>query len=56
MAFVLRDIEGYEHSEIATMLGCSVGTTKSQLHKARMKLRRLLKQELTAQPGDAAAS
>ena len=45
MAFVLHDIEGYEHAEIARILGCSVGTTKSQLHKARMKLRRLLKQE-----------
>jgi RNA polymerase sigma-70 factor (ECF subfamily) len=37
--FVLHDIEGYEHNEIAEMLGCSIGNTKSQLHKARMKLR-----------------
>jgi RNA polymerase sigma-70 factor (ECF subfamily) len=37
--FVLHDIEGYEHSEIAEMLGCSICTSKSQLHKARMKLR-----------------
>jgi RNA polymerase sigma-70 factor, ECF subfamily len=43
-AFVLHDIEGYEHEEIARMLGCSVGTSKSQLHKARLKLRKLLKQ------------
>ena len=42
--FVLHDIEGHEHEEIARMLGCSVGTSKSQLHKARMKLRRLLRQ------------
>jgi RNA polymerase sigma-70 factor, ECF subfamily len=42
ITFVLHDVEGYEHSEIARMLGCSVGTTKSQLHKARMKLRKLL--------------
>jgi RNA polymerase sigma-70 factor, ECF subfamily len=37
--FVLRDIEGYEHNEIAEMLGCSIGNSKAQLHKARMKLR-----------------
>jgi len=40
--FVLHDIEGYEHEEIARLLGISVGTTKSQLHKARMRLRRML--------------
>jgi len=40
--FVLHDVEGHEHEEIARMLGCAVGTSKSQLHKARMKLRRLL--------------
>lgn len=39
LVFVLHDIEGYEHNEIATMLGCSVGNCKSQLHKARMRLR-----------------
>jgi RNA polymerase sigma-70 factor (ECF subfamily) len=37
--FVLHDVEGYEHNEIAEMLGCSVGNSKSQLHKARMRLR-----------------
>ncbi|HEX8073308.1 MAG TPA: RNA polymerase sigma factor, partial [Pyrinomonadaceae bacterium] len=41
--FVLHDVEGHEHEEIARLLGCSVGTSKSQLHKARMKLRGLLK-------------
>lgn len=40
--FVLHDIQGYEHEEIAKMLGCNIGTSKSQLHKARMKLRKLL--------------
>ena len=42
--FVLHDVEGYEHEEIARLLGCSAGTSKSQLHKARLKLRRLLLQ------------
>ena len=41
--FVLHDIEGYEHNEIADMLKCSIGNSKSQLHKARLKLRDLLK-------------
>jgi RNA polymerase sigma-70 factor (ECF subfamily) len=41
--FVLHDVEGYEHNEIAAMVGCSIGNSKSQLHKARMKLRELLK-------------
>jgi RNA polymerase sigma-70 factor (ECF subfamily) len=40
--FVLHDVEGYEHEEIATTLGISVGTSKSQLHKARMRLRELI--------------
>ena len=40
---ILHDIEGYEHHQISKMLGCAVGTSKSQLHKARMKLRRLLR-------------
>jgi RNA polymerase sigma-70 factor (ECF subfamily) len=42
-AFVLHDVEGYEHEEVARLLGCAVGTSKSQLHKARTKLRKLLK-------------
>ena len=40
--FVLHDIEGCEHREIAEALGVSDGTSKSQLHKARMRLRALL--------------
>jgi RNA polymerase sigma-70 factor (ECF subfamily) len=43
--FVLHDVVGREHEEIARLLGCSVGTSKSQLHKARMKLRTLLRQQ-----------
>jgi RNA polymerase sigma-70 factor (ECF subfamily) len=40
--FVLHDIQGYEHQEIAKILGRSVGDSKSQLHKARARLRELL--------------
>jgi RNA polymerase sigma-70 factor (ECF subfamily) len=40
--FLLHDVHGFEHNEIATMLGCSVGNSKSQLHKARKRLRELL--------------
>jgi RNA polymerase sigma-70 factor (ECF subfamily) len=47
MVFVLHDIEGLEHNEIAGLLGCSIGTSKSQLHRARMKLRLLLRQRTT---------
>jgi RNA polymerase sigma-70 factor (ECF subfamily) len=43
LIFVLHDIEGYEHNEIATLLDCSIGNSKSQLHKARMKLREALR-------------
>jgi RNA polymerase sigma-70 factor (ECF subfamily) len=45
--FVLHDVEGYEHNEIAAMVGCSIGNSKSQLHKARMKLRKSLKTSRT---------
>jgi RNA polymerase sigma-70 factor (ECF subfamily) len=40
--FVLHDIQGYEHNEIAEILGRSVGDSKSQLHKARTRLREQL--------------
>jgi RNA polymerase sigma-70 factor, ECF subfamily len=40
--FILHDIEGFEHEEIGNILGVSTGTSKSQLHKARMRLRDLL--------------
>ena len=39
---VLHDVEGLEHEEIASILGCHVGTSKSQLHKARARLREIL--------------
>ena len=41
-AFLLHDVEGFEHHEVATILGVSVGTSKSQVHRARMKLRGML--------------
>ena len=42
---VLHDVEGLEHEEVAQVLGCHVGTSKSQLHKARGKLREILLQD-----------
>ena len=56
MVLLLHDVEGYEHDEISKMLGCAVGTSKSQLHKARLRVREHLtkrqhteKQSLQAQ-------
>jgi RNA polymerase sigma-70 factor, ECF subfamily len=40
--FLLHDVEGYGHQEIARLLKCSVGNSKSQLHKARLKIREAL--------------
>jgi len=40
--FLLHEVEGYEHQEIAELLGCSVGNSKSQLHKAKLRIRELL--------------
>lgn len=40
--FILHEVEGYEHHEIAEQLSCSIGNSKSQLHKARLKMRKLL--------------
>jgi RNA polymerase sigma-70 factor, ECF subfamily len=42
--FILHDVEGYEHHEIAKILGCSSGNSKSQLYKARLRLRELLQE------------
>src|SRR5947209_17577079 len=42
--FVLHDVQGYEHNEIADIMGCSIGNSKSQLHKARMRIRELLRE------------
>ena len=41
-AFILHDVEGFEHNEVAKLLGVSEGTSKSQVHKARLRLRGLL--------------
>ena len=46
-AFLLHDVEGFEHREIATMLGIAEGTSKSQVHKARHRLRGLLHRATT---------
>ena len=45
--FVLHDVEGYEHNEIAEIMSCSIGNSKSQLHKARLKLREWFQQHQT---------
>ena len=47
--FILHDVEGYEHNEIAEILGCSIGNSKSQLFKARVQLRKLLQEALRSQ-------
>jgi RNA polymerase sigma-70 factor, ECF subfamily len=46
--FILHDVQGYEHNEIAKIMGCSIGNSKSQLHKARMRLRELLHEAVRA--------
>ena len=52
LIFILHDVEGFEHNEIASMLDCSIGNSKSQLHKARLKLRDALRAQ--KHPGGAA--
>jgi RNA polymerase sigma-70 factor (ECF subfamily) len=44
-AFVLHDVEGLEHREVAEILGVAEGTSKSQVHKARLKLRKMLRSQ-----------
>jgi RNA polymerase sigma-70 factor (ECF subfamily) len=41
-AFLLHDVEGFDHAEVAAQLGIAEGTSKSQVHKARLKIRELL--------------
>jgi RNA polymerase sigma-70 factor, ECF subfamily len=55
--FILHDVQGYKHNEIGEILGCSAGNSKSQLHKARMRLRALLKHRvhgIPSVPGESA--
>jgi len=47
--FLLHEVEGYQHREIAKLLGCSVGTSKSQLHKAKLRIREILAPNLHGQ-------
>ena len=55
--FLLYDVLGYEHHEIAQRLGCSTGCSKAQLHRARKQLRRLLQGErCVAREADVAAA
>ncbi len=44
--FLMHEVQGYEHQEIAKLLHCSIGNSKSQLHKAKLRMRRLLTPEL----------
>jgi RNA polymerase sigma-70 factor, ECF subfamily len=44
--FILHDVQGYKHDEIARLFGCSAGNSKSQTHKARIQLRELLQKTL----------
>jgi RNA polymerase sigma-70 factor, ECF subfamily len=50
MVFVLHDIQGYKHQEIAGMMDSSVGTSKGRLHRARARLRELLRESLNGFP------
>jgi RNA polymerase sigma-70 factor, ECF subfamily len=51
-AFLLHDVEGFEHREVASILGVSTGTSKSQVHKARLKIRTYLASRHMAPAGD----
>lgn len=53
--FLLHEVEGYEHREIARLLKCSIGNSKSQLHKARLRMRELLTARVEAEADQAAA-
>ena len=45
-AFLLHDVEGFEHKEVSDVLGIAEGTSKSQVHKARLRLRGLLRRQV----------
>jgi RNA polymerase sigma-70 factor (ECF subfamily) len=50
MIFLLHEVQGLEHKEIAQLLHCSIGNSKSQLHKAKLRMRELLGTRYTARP------
>jgi len=50
-AFLLHDVEGFGHQEVGTLLGVSEGTSKSQVHKARMRIRAYLSQKIATAAG-----
>jgi hypothetical protein len=56
--FLLHEVQGYEHQEIAKLLDCSAGNSKSQLHKAKLRIRQILTRTMDARgsgtPGRAA--
>ena len=54
--FVLHYIQGYKHNEIARILGCTTGNSKSQTHKARIRLRELLHKTVVDSEGEKASS
>ncbi len=56
LIFLLHDVEGYKHKEIANLLGIARGTARSQLHKARLKLRELLTEGSACSPSDRCAA
>jgi RNA polymerase sigma-70 factor, ECF subfamily len=45
LSLILHDVQGYLHTEIAEIMGCTTGTTKSQLHKARQRVREILQKD-----------
>lgn len=55
--FLMHEVQGYEHQEIARLLKCSIGNSKSQLHKAKLRMRRLLiPSDMLARQTDESAS
>ena len=47
-AFLLHDVEGFDHVEVGRILGIAEGTSKSQVHKARLRIRQYLSRERQA--------